>query len=250
MDIKRTTILGISFWNVTKDTALSHIQKTVCNQEKECISFVNADCINISCEDSVYKNLLLTHDCILPDGAGIKIACRLIGEKLAENLNGTDFVPHLCKMAQENKYSIYLLGGTENVVEQMKTNLDKKYPGINICGTHHGYFDKNNESKNNDIISSINLAAPNILLVAFGAPSQEKWMYKYESQLKTNVIMGVGGLFDFFSGHKKRAPMWIRKCNLEWLYRLNLEPRRLWKRYLIGNPLFIFRIIKYRFRKK
>jgi exopolysaccharide biosynthesis WecB/TagA/CpsF family protein len=248
MEIKKSTILGIQFWNTTKETIISHIQKIIRHKGKQSIAFINADCLNICFKDEDYKNLLETHPCLLPDGAGIKIACRILGEQLVENLNGTDLMVPLLKMANNNNYSIFLLGAGEPIVKKMKSNLEEQYPSLNICGYHHGYFNKENGSQS--VVDAINEVKPNILFVAFGAPLQEKWIAQNQDQLDANVILGVGGLFDFFSGHRKRAPLLMRRYNFEWLYRLSLEPLRLWRRYLIGNPLFVYRVLRSRFSKK
>ena len=242
--IAKSKIFGIKFWNVTRETALNFIKKTIQNKEKKCVSFINAHCLNIAYTDEDYNDILKKQNCVLPDGVGVKLACWINGEKLTDNLNGTDLLPHICELAHKESFSIYLLGGIEGVPERMKKNLEKIYPGIKICGTQNGYFDRDNESP--AIISNINEAKTNILMVGFGTPNQEKWMAKYSDKIDANIIMGVGGLFDFYSGNKKRAPERIRKMNLEWLYRLYLEPIRLWRRYLIGNPLYIWRIFHWR----
>jgi len=226
--------------------ALGLVQTTLSNGAKETVSFINADCLNISCRDSEYRQILNSQKIVLPDGAGMSLACRMIGERLVANLNGTDLLPPLCEIADKNNYSMFLLGAAPGVAGRMKNNLEKMYPGMRVVGEQHGYFD--HETGSDDAIKKINEVKPNILLVAFGAPRQEKWIHKHRDEIDCNVLMGVGGLFDFYSGDKKRAPMWMRKSGVEWLYRLYLEPGRLWRRYIIGNPLFMYRM--YRWKRK
>jgi len=130
----------------------------------------------------------------------------------------------------------------------MKMELENKYEGLKIAGTYHGFFDKVNENEN--ILQMINESKADILLVAFGAPYQEKWINSNFSKLNPTILMGVGGLFDFYSGNIKRAPDWMREIGMEWLYRFSREPKRMWKRYFVGNPVFIYRVLKFKFRKR
>jgi N-acetylglucosaminyldiphosphoundecaprenol N-acetyl-beta-D-mannosaminyltransferase len=124
--------------------------------------------------------------------------------------------------------------------------LEKQYQGLKIVGENNGYFEKNTIEEKN-IINSINESHADILLVGLGAPFQEKWIHSHRKELSSKILMGVGGLFDFYSGNIPRAPLWIRKMGLEWTYRLYQEPRRMFKRYVIGNPLFIYRVYKSQF---
>jgi N-acetylglucosaminyldiphosphoundecaprenol N-acetyl-beta-D-mannosaminyltransferase len=243
------SVLDVRFLNITMDQALALLDDTVSNGRKEAVSFINADCLNISVHDTEYRELLNTQNIVLPDGAGIGIACRLIGEKMAANLNGTDLLPPLCELARQRDYKMFLLGAAEGVGQRMKANLESTYPGLDIVGEQHGYFD--HDSDTDKVLDSINALKPNIILVAFGAPRQEKWIRQHIDRLDANLLLGVGGLFDFYSGDKKRAPLWMRNNGLEWMYRLYLEPGRLWRRYIIGNPLFVYRMVRWiRKRKK
>ena len=139
---------------------------------------------------------------------------------------------------------MFLLGAAPGVAARMRQNLSDTYPGLDVVGEQHGYFDHADESSS--VIEKINALKPNIVLVAFGAPMQEKWIHEHYKQIDSNVLIGVGGLFDFYSGDKKRAPLWMRKSGIEWMYRLYLEPGRLWRRYIIGNPLFMLRILRWK----
>ncbi|MEM7259394.1 MAG: WecB/TagA/CpsF family glycosyltransferase, partial [Pseudomonadota bacterium] len=175
---------------------------------------------------------------------GISLACRMIGERLQANLNGTDLLPELCELAEVENFTLYLLGAAPGVASRMQENLSQTYPGLKVVGEHHGYFDHDTESA--AVIEKINSVKPNIVLVAFGAPMQEKWIHQHHQLIDSNVLIGVGGLFDFYSGDKRRAPLWMRKSGIEWMYRLYLEPGRLWRRYIIGNPLFLLRIMRWK----
>jgi N-acetylglucosaminyldiphosphoundecaprenol N-acetyl-beta-D-mannosaminyltransferase len=129
----------------------------------------------------------------------------------------------------------------------MKRNLEDKYPGLNIVGEQNGYF--NRETEQAAVIERINELDPDILLVAFGVPIQEQWIENNFGKLNCRVVMGVGGLFDFYSGNIKRAPRWLREIGFEWSFRLLMEPRRMFKRYIIGNPVFICRLLRWKKRR-
>jgi len=227
--------------------AIMLLKNSIQSKMKTQISFVNPDCFNKIFSDKEYYNVLQSSDLLFPDGIGVNIACKILDTPLKENINGTDMLPFLCEMAVENNSSIFLLGGKPGVPEDMRSNLLKKFPQLNIAGLNNGYFDK--ETEREYIIDKINGSNADILLVAFGAPLQEKWIFENKEQLNCNVLMGVGGLFDFFSGNIPRAPKWMREIGLEWLFRLMQEPKRMWKRYIIGNPLFIFRVLRWKSRQ-
>ncbi len=206
------------------------------------LAFVNADCLNIAWENHIYKNILKNAECVLPDGIGLNIGCRIQKLSLRENVNGTDLLPRLCAGLVDTGLSVYLLGAKPGVADQMAVNLRNSFPGINICGVQHGYFE---ESQTDLVIDKINQANPAILLVAMGAPMQEQWIAKHRAQLKARVLVGVGGLFDFYSGQIRRAPLWLREVGMEWCWRILQEPQRMWRRYVIGNPLFLYRVWRY-----
>lgn len=240
----RLTLLDVGFLSISMEEALTLIRGIIKSDAKETVSFINADCLNISTKDEEYRSILKSQSLVLPDGAGINIGCRMIGERLEANLNGTDLLPELCEVAVEDDFTLYLLGAAPGVATRMQENLMMKYPGLDVVGEHHGYFD--HETDSDKVIAEINAAKPNVVLVAFGAPRQEKWIHKHREKIDSNLLVGVGGLFDFYSGDKKRAPLWMRKSGLEWVYRLYLEPGRLWRRYIIGNPLFMYRIMRWK----
>ena len=152
-------------------------------------------------------------------------------------------LPYICRMAAEKGYSIFLLGGKPGIAEQAGKNIGNAY-GVHLAGTAHGYF--NHQTESSEVIETINKSGAAILLVGFGAPLQEKWISLHRHELKPDVLMGVGGLFDFYSGTISRAPDWIREIGLEWIYRMLQEPGRMWRRYVVGNPLFLYRVMKWK----
>lgn len=239
---EQITILGVKFNNDSLEQCLNFIQITVEKNIKRTLFFVNAHCLNESVVNKKYKKNLLKADYILADGSGINLACNILKAPLKENLNGTDLLPHICKLSCEKSYRIYLLGAQKGIAKTMKKNLEEKYKNIQIVGTCHGYF--KNEKK---LIKEINSKGVDILLVAMGVPHQENFIQKNKDLLNVKLFVAVGGLFDFYSNKTKRAPLFLRELGLEWFYRMMQEPRRMWKRYVLGNPKFIYRIYKYKY---
>jgi len=240
----KLNVLDVDFLNISMHEAVEMIDHVIAADEKRCVSFINADCLNVSCKDEAYRNILNSQSIVLPDGAGISIACRMIGERLVENLNGTDLLPALWERSSSKEYRFFLLGAAPGVTDRMQQKLEETYNSIKVVGAHHGFFDHTDESA--AVIEKINAAKASILLVAFGAPVQEKWIFEHKDEINCNLLIGVGGLFDFYAGDKKRAPVWMRKNGMEWMYRLYLEPGRLWRRYIVGNPLFVYRVFKWK----
>ena len=213
------------------------------NQHFSQYAFVNADCMNISTQNSQYRDCLQTScDRVFADGSGIRIASICKGVAPKDNLNGTDMFPRLCEQAADAGLSIFLLGADKGVAATAAQNMQLKYPKLKIAGTHHGFI--SDPLVEQQVIDKINHSKASILLVAMGAPKQELWLAKHKHQLNVGVGIGVGGLFDFYAEKVKRAPLWVRQMGMEWICRLSEEPKRMWKRYIIGNPLFLYRVFK------
>lgn len=236
------SLLNVEFSNFTYADTLDAIKSFAKSKNKNVVNFVNAHCLNVAFENSNYTKVLSKSDLVLPDGMGVQMGCRLQGYHLKDNVNGTDLFPLLLKLIIEENLSVYLLGGTQEVNLGLRETLRRDYPALRIAGGHHGHF--NLQKRNDSILEEINKSGAEILLVAFGVPAQEFWIYDNLPLLNSNVVMGVGGLFDFYSGKNKRAPQWVRELGLEWIYRIYQEPKRMWRRYVVGNPKFLYRVIK------
>ncbi|MFO7924689.1 MAG: WecB/TagA/CpsF family glycosyltransferase [Bacteroidales bacterium] len=207
--------------------------------------FLNAHCFNVAQKEAVYRKAINESDLLLNDGIGISIACRMAGIKPVENLNGTDLIPVILSLAAREKVKIFLLGGKDGVAEKAAVKIKEKIPGIEIAGTESGYFSGN---RGKEVINRINDSRADLLLLGMGVPKQELWAVRNKPLLKNvKLIIAGGAILDFISGQIKRAPLWVRRNNLEWLYRLYLEPGRLWKRYTAGNILFFYHLVKLKF---
>jgi N-acetylglucosaminyldiphosphoundecaprenol N-acetyl-beta-D-mannosaminyltransferase len=237
-------LLGITFKNLTMRDAVGSMVDDMRRGTRKKAFFVNPDCFNKAINNNNYFALLKNADYIFPDGIGVHLACKMIKTPLRENVNGTDMLPFLVQAAVNHSFSIFLLGGKPGIAAAMKLKLENLYPGVIICGEQHGYFDR--DAENQKIVDKINCANPDLLLVAFGVPHQEEWICRNFEQLNCRIAMGVGGLFDFYSGNIKRAPQWMREIGMEWFFRFLMEPSRMFKRYFVGNPLFVVRVILWR----
>jgi N-acetylglucosaminyldiphosphoundecaprenol N-acetyl-beta-D-mannosaminyltransferase len=234
----REEMRGVGISNITMTEALDAIESRFHGDGCTQVSFVNADCLNKAAEDSRYRSVLQRSWLVLPDGIGVKMAGKLLGFKVRDNVNGTDMFPLLCQRLSARSGSIFLLGARPGVPDAVAQWIRRNFPEVVISGVIDG-FRKDDEA----IVAEINAASPDVLLVAKGAPLQEMWIAEHRDSLDARICIGVGGLFDFFSGRIPRAPRWMRRSGTEWVYRLYQEPQRMWRRYLLGNFLFIANIM-------
>jgi len=232
------TLFGVPVSNASLQETLNWIIDRVRSGKKAMVPFVNAHCFNVACKNSSYHNVLKNATRILPDGSGVRFAFNFHSFNLKANLNGTDLFPHLCQQAAKEKLPIFLLGAAPGVAESVADKMTKRFPELQVAGTHHGFFTDHDE---HDIIHRINHSGARLLLVAMGVPQQEIWLARNIHQLNTIVNLGVGGLFDFYAQRVSRAPLWLRELGMEWTWRFIQEPKRMWQRYILGNPVFLFR---------
>ncbi|WP_370303676.1 sugar transferase [Pseudooceanicola sp.] len=202
------------------------------------VAFLNAHCGNVMARNPEYADVLHTADMVLPDGIGVELAARMGGDTIHENLNGTDFVPALLAEAGRRGLSVFLFGGRPGVAKDAADKLCLKIPGLRVVGTRDGF---EGSADTGAAIAAINRARPDIVLVAMGVPQQDLWLARNARHLDARITLGVGALFDFLSGRVRRAPKIVRKVKCEWIWRLAMEPRRMAKRYLIGNFSFLAR---------
>ena len=236
---ERPYVFGVPCDNVTMSEALEHLDALI-RRRGGFAAFINAHCLNIACKDPDYVRILNQADAVWPDGSGIRMAGRIRHFPVPDNVNGTDMFPLICG----KPYRIFMLGAAPGVAEKAMENAKAKFPAARFVGAADGFFA--DKQKEQSVIARINGLDPDILLVAMGVPRQEKWIAEHRHELVCGAAVAVGGLLDFVSGRIPRAPGWMRKLGIEWCYRLYQEPVRLFRRYVIGNPLFILRVI---FRK-
>jgi len=246
-NLARVEIDGIGVDNLTLDGAISRILQFLDGSQTRQVSFVNADCINLAARHPRYRRVLRFSDLVLGDGVGVRIFSRLVGDPLRENVNGTDLFPRLCAALEATSHSVYLLGAAPGVTGAVAAWIQSQHPRCRIAGHRNGYFDASEEA---EVVEAIRRSGATLLLVALGAPGQEVWLRDHLAASGARVGIGVGGLFDFYSGRIPRAPMWMREAGLEWVFRLSQEPRRLFWRYGPGNVEFMARAMLAAFRKR
>jgi N-acetylglucosaminyldiphosphoundecaprenol N-acetyl-beta-D-mannosaminyltransferase len=234
-----TGILGVPVASHTFESAVELLQEFIVGKTPRFCVLANANTLSIACENPDYRDVLLKADLILRDGVGSAYAMRLLGQDPKCNFAGTYFIPDFAKRTSDYAYRYYLLGSQEGVAVQAAENLKRQAPGIVVAGCDHGYFDL---GESDAMVARINESECHVLLVGMGNPHQEMWIASNLDRLEVPLSIGVGGLFDILSGRVGVTPQPIRNVGLEWLFRVIREPKRLWRRYLIGNVKFVFRV--------
>lgn len=236
----RLTIQDVPINNLTQKEFFGIFHNYHLKSDKRVIFFANAHVINVARKDQEFSSILQKADLVLADGMGIRIAGKLLGNPVQENLNGTDLMPKILEYAEKNHMSVFLLGAEEGITQNAAIQIKTSFPKLKIVGHHHGYL---NQTINEKVLTQINSLSPDILLVGMGNPLQEKWIHHHSKLLNTKFFFGVGAYFDFVSGKFPRAPSLYRRLGMEWIYRLWQEPSRLMSRYLAGIPVFLYRIV-------
>jgi N-acetylglucosaminyldiphosphoundecaprenol N-acetyl-beta-D-mannosaminyltransferase len=233
------SIHGIRLVNLAMDEALAAIEAALAARQPTRISFVNADCVNIAAVNPSYREALAGTDWVFIDGIGMRIAGKIMDQPVRDNVNGTDLFPRLCESLAQQGKKLFLYGAQPGVAAAAAGWALARYPGLQIAGTHHGYHPAHAEA---EVVAAIRASGADVVLVALGAPRQEAWIGRNMAASGATVALGVGGLFDYYSGRIPRAPALMRRLGLEWVFRLIQEPRRLWRRYVVGNVVFLGRI--------
>ncbi len=205
-------------------TVVKNLKKSIDNKQQKSIAAINPEKVITSTKQPKISQLLKKFDYLIPDGSGIVWAIKRSTHQKISRITGIDLMKRLCQLADDNQYKVFFYGAKLATVKLMIKQINQQYPNLKVAGYLDGY-----QSDNQKIISTINQAQPNILFVALGSPKQEQWIQDNKTQLKVNLIQGVGGSFDVISGNIKRAPLWMQKSNLEWLYRLIKQPKRIFR---------------------
>ncbi len=235
--MNRKTILNGSFDPVTTAETSDWATRLIKLGERGYICTVNVAILMMMSADSQLQKFVERASLVVADGQPIVWASRWLSQALPERVTGIDLIDSLAARAEKEQFGIYLLGATQEVIATTVTNLKLRYPQLNICGFDDGYFSATETSER---VQAIRQSGAQILIVGMGVPRQEIFLEENWSDLGINLAIGVGGSFDVIAGKKKRAPLWMQKVGLEWLYRLIQEPQRLWKRYLVTNFKFIY----------
>lgn len=236
---KKVPILNVLIDAVTMNEAVQRVEGFMKSKKPHLIATANAEMIMMANHDAELKDILNSAALVVPDGAGAVWAARHQGYAMPERVAGYDMAQQLLALSAKKGYRVYLLGAAPGVAEKAKKQAEKKYKGVSIVGVHDGYFNDENEAS---IIKEIQAAQPHLLLVALGVPRQEKWIKKHMTELNVPALIGVGGTFDVMAGIVKRAPVWMQRARLEWLYRGIKQPQRLGR--LMALPKFVMRVYR------
>ncbi|MBQ9486682.1 MAG: WecB/TagA/CpsF family glycosyltransferase, partial [Selenomonadaceae bacterium] len=231
-------ILGVKVDAVTMTQAVESVERLIAAKKNSLIATANAEMLLRATHDEELKTILNAAELVVPDGAGTVWAAHHLGHDMPERVAGFDLVQELMKISPSRGYKFFLFGAAPGIADKAKAKAEELYPGIKIVGTRNGYFTADDEPA---IIAQIKDAKPDILLAALGVPKQEKWLYAHKNELGVPVSIGVGGTFDVMAGVVKRAPVWMQRAKLEWLYRAMLQPSRAGR--LIALPKFVWKVI-------
>ena len=243
--IKKINFLDIPLDILTMDETVNKIDKAIISNKQVHHCVINAGKVVKIQNDEILKESVINSDIINADGMSIVWSVRFLGYKIQERVAGIDLMENLIRLAHKKNYSCFFLGANEEVVKNVVSHYSVKYSEKIIAGFRDGYFDEKDEK---DIIKKIKESDAEFLFVAITSPKKEIFLNKYKNELKNiNLIMGVGGSFDVIAGTVKRAPKYIQDLGLEWFYRFIQEPKRMWRRYLIGNFKFVILIFKAKF---
>jgi N-acetylglucosaminyldiphosphoundecaprenol N-acetyl-beta-D-mannosaminyltransferase len=235
-------VLRVPIARVTSDQALAEVERLYERDEPAFIAHTNAHTVNLAYEDPEYLGVLRRADLVLNDGKGMMLAARILGNRLPRDMNGNYFTPLLLERCAQRGWPVFFLGAGPGVAAEAAAMLGERFPGLKVAGTHDGFF-----ATDEDAIAAIREAAADVVLVGMGNPLQERWIDRCLDRTGARIGVGVGAFFDFITGNVPRAPDWMNRYGLEWLHRLVQEPKRMWRRYVLGNPKFVGRVIKQRF---
>ena len=236
----KVKILDIIIDKVDMKSAVKKVEEMLqVTSNPHLIATPNSEVVVMAQDDSDLRVILNQADLVVPDGAGLVLASKLIRNPLPERVTGIDLMVNLLEVASNKGYKVYFLGAEPGRTTEVKKRILLEYPELKIIGDHHGYLDEKTET---EVIKEINQLRPDLLFVGMGVPLQEKWLANNLTRLQVPVSIGVGGSFDVLAGTKKRAPTWMQRINLEWLYRLLQEPGRIFR--MLALPKFVYLVIK------
>lgn len=241
----KITLFGIDIDNVDMQEAIQKIELLIKKKKASLVVTPNVHHINILKKDSEFRKVYKNASLVIPDSTPLTWFSKIVGMPLKERVAGSDLLPLLSSVAAENNFSFFFLGAGPGIARRAAEILIEKNPGLEIVGTYSPYFGfENNKEENGKIVEMIKKCKPDVLFVCLGPPKQEKWSWKHKDRINVPVIICAGAALDFVAGKVQRAPIWMQKMGLEWFHRYCQEPKRLWKRYFVGNAIFSWLAMK------
>lgn len=236
-------ILNVRISAIDMNDACLAVEDAILKRQKKYICVCPVSTIMECKRDKKALASVNSADLATPDGMAIVWIGKILGYKNIRRVYGPELMEKVCVISAKSGYKNYLYGSTQEVLNKLKERLINRYPGLVISGMFSPGFGPLSNDKDDKIVGEINNNAPDIIWVGLGSPKQDLWMYEYRDKLNAPVMIGVGAAFDFLAGTKPQAPRWIRNNGFEWLFRLVAEPKRLWRRYLVNYPLFIYYLL-------
>jgi len=248
---EKVRILDLEIDNLTMMETIEKIARLIEKKQNAMIFTPNVHRLVFGKKNKKIEEIYQKADMLIPDGMPLIWASRILGTPLKEKVSGSDLLPLFCQDASKKGYKLFFLGSAPGVADEAKDILMQNYPGLKIIGTYSPPLGFENDTPEIiKITEMIKREKPDILFLGLGFPKEEEFLRKYKDIIQVPVSMGIGATFDFITGKQKRAPLWMQKWGFEWLHRLSHDPKRLWKRYFIGNTLFISLIFKEFFHTK
>lgn len=242
-DHSRIEVLGVPIACLTPEGALGEIERLYESEHPAFVAHVNVHTLNLASGDPGFHEVLRKADLVLNDGKGVMLAARLQGHRFPADLNGNFFSPLVLGRAAEQGWPVFFFGARPGVAERAAERLKQRFPSLRVAGVRDGFLAPGGES---EVAREILESGAGVVMVGLGNPLQERWIECYLGQTGARLGIGVGAFFDFQAETLPRAPALLNRLGLEWAYRLAREPRRMWRRYLVGNPLFLARIARAR----
>ena len=247
----RISIAGIRVDSFTMAEALAKIEDLVRGRKPSYVVTPNADVVVTLHRDAEFRRIYEGAALVLPDGMTLIWAGLFLGTPFKEKVSGSDLFVEACRRAAEKGWRVFFFGARPGVAKKAAQTLSEMMPGLNVTGTYSPSFGfEKSEEENKRIIEMIRQSKPDIVFVGLGSPKQEKWMDRYKDIIGAPVYVSVGISFDYVAGTVKRAPRWMQRAGLEWSWRLLMEPKRLWKRYLVQDPMFFWLVLKKKWAQK
>jgi N-acetylglucosaminyldiphosphoundecaprenol N-acetyl-beta-D-mannosaminyltransferase len=244
MAIPRVNILGVGVSAITMAMALRTIEGWIARRDPHYICVTTVHGVMESQQDEDLRRIHNAAGLVTPDGMPLVWLSRLMGFRHVERVYGPDLMLAVCERSAAWGYRHFFYGGGPGVAEKLAARLQSRFPGLKLAGTYAPPFRPLTPEEDRAVVERINAAQPDIVWVGISTPKQERWMAEHVGRLSAPVLAGVGAAFDFNAGLKRQAPRWVQKSGLEWSFRLLMEPRRLWRRYLINNPWFLWLILR------
>jgi N-acetylglucosaminyldiphosphoundecaprenol N-acetyl-beta-D-mannosaminyltransferase len=241
--IPRANILGVEVSAINMDIALLTIEEWISRKESHYVCVTGVHGVMESWRDDDLRHIHNTAGLVTPDGMPLVWLSRLMGFRQVERVYGPDLMLRMCERSVTRGYRQFFYGGAPGVAEKLASRLQSRFPGLQVSGFYSPPFRSLTPEEDRAVVHRINAARPHIFWIGLSTPKQERWMAEHVGRLHAPVLIGVGAAFDFHAGLKRQAPRWMQKSGLEWFFRLVTEPRRLWRRYLINNPWFLWLVL-------